>query len=76
MRIKSRTPSPETEELKRLRKLKEIQVSQVKLELSKVLRKSVSNVFHSFPIKELVVKDSEKFVAEPPDKDQFEYDKM
>ena len=45
---KEKSPSPECDELKRLRKLKEIQ--------------------------ELVVKDSEKYVAEPLDPNLFEWD--
>lgn len=45
---KSRSPSPETEELKQLKKMKNIQ--------------------------DLVVKESEKYVAEPLDPELFEWD--
>ena len=47
-RKKSRTPSPDTDELKRLKKMKQIQ--------------------------DLVVKEEEKYVAEPLDPDLFEWD--
>ena len=45
---KSKSPSPETDELKQLKRMKEIQ--------------------------DLVVKEEEKYVAEPLDPDLFEWD--
>lgn len=49
-RARDRLPSPDCEELRRLKKLRAIQ--------------------------ELAVEDNEKYVAEPPDRNDFEYDPM